>query len=1507
MKKASPVSTYLEFPTKPKDLLTGISNGCAEPRQGLYIEGCLHVGDKQMIIDILIDSGASSSMMSEEVYNRIDERFRPELTPANIRVTLADGSAQKCLGKTSFRLRVGDDWQHVPFLIGNWTDSAILGMAELQALGLSIDFDNLIITLNDLCIPVCDYKGAWVSRKVTARSATIIPAKSQKLVYSRVAGATDRTAGMLILEPDPHLSECGIQSLSSLHQADQRIIPVIVQNNTDSDVEVEPTQTLGVLKNLQAESAEWSDPRGEVVRTASASNEVEPNPPDELPPHLFELYQESIKYLNEDQKKHLKEILIEFQDIFSKHNYDIGCTDLCTFSIDTGDHLPIKQAPRRLSPEATRAADEIIEELLLHKLIEKSDSPWASPLVLVKRRDGRFRMCIDFRQVNMATVNAQAWPMARIDDTLEALAGAKMFCTMDLTAGYWQVPMSEDSKWKTAFVHRSGLYHWNRKPFGVKEGPGVFSRMMAEHFRDMLFKKALVFLDDVILIGKSVEELLSHFEEYCTKIRAAKLKTKPSKCFLFRKEVAFLGHLVNENGVKTDPAKVEAVRCWTTPSRRRDVRSFLGLVNFYRRFIPNCSTIAKPLTALTSLKEKFDWTPECQESFNTLKEKLCSSPLLGYPREDGGQFKLSTDASDVGLGFVLSQDQVPPEDPEGEMREVVIAYGSRTLSAAERHYCVTRKELLAVVHGVLTFKNYLLLRPFLIRTDHSSLKYLHRMKQAEGQLARWLDLLQPFTFTIEYIPGRENGPADALSRKEESCGGKKCYCQTFNELVYEPPVVMEVHGKVDMAVQAVGDVEEATCEETLRCAALHPQVLENLVAEKSTPVQTERWKTCQIDIGNVTLFFRQYTPLSNFYQCSFVDADGTVYNCSEQFYQSKKATAAGEQEISQEIMELSDPGLMKTKTRWLKGLCLPEWNAVKVVVLEEACMLKFFQNPDLAHHLLIHTQDIIVEASPYDRDFGISMHMYENGAGDPANWRGRNEMGHILMRVRRALREQRQPIPGRAVSLQPLWTVPELKQAQESDLDIAPILEHVKESNVRPEWSKISHLSERSKWLAIQWDRLKLKDGLLRRLYVYAPASVEWYQLVLPKGFRDEAMMYAHDSPASGHNGTKRARARLQARFYWPGCDKDLQNWVATCDACQRRKPPPKRAKAPLQVYLVGAAGERVSSDLMGPFSQTSNHSKWIVVFIDHFTKFAMAAPLVDITAVTVATAFLEKWVCYFGIPKEFHSDKGTQYESALMLELCTLMGIKKTRTTAFRPQSDGLSERLNRTLCDMLNCVGTDYPFEWDMLLPIVTMAYNSSRQESTGQTPNDMVFGKAVTLPISLLDPAGEQAEQVKAKCSAEFVTKLQRKLEDVHHLAREKLQTSAAHQQKSYNNRLEYKVYQPGEAVYYWYPVKDKRYPKEQFFKWHGPYVVVERLCTTVYLIQQSKKAKPWVVNHDTLKPAQLRKPMDVSWIKKLPKRKEVTNDQAEVLLTEGESVQRPRRTPKAPKMYGDWFCE
>ncbi|GFX31022.1 retrovirus-related Pol polyprotein from transposon 17.6 [Trichonephila clavipes] len=420
--------------------------------------------------------------------------------------------------------------------------------------------------------------------------------------------------------------------------------------------------------------------KGEVLATCSpvtcvckSSSLLLSNSPQQLTPDLLENAE-----LSPEQKSSAERLFQEFEDVFSRNSSDIGHTTVTQHRIDTADHPPIKQHPRRLPFAKQEEVGTLLREMQENDIIEPSSSPWASQSSWFK----------------------DSYPLPRIDDTLDTLSGHKWFSTLDLKSGYWQVEIHPEDREKTAFTSGQGLWQFKVMPFGLCNAPATFERLMETVLKGLTFEACLIYLDDVIIGGRTFEEHLQNIRKVLSKLSDANLKLNPSKCKFFQKEVNYLGHIISAEGVRTDPEK-------------------------------------------------------CPPA-------LTSSPILIYPQPDK-PFILDTDASNESVGAVLSQ--------EIDGQERVVAYWSKCLSKPERNYCVTRKELLAIVKAIEHFHHYLYGQKFLLRTDHASLTWLMNFRNTEGQVARWIQRLNEYYFDIRHRKGSSHGNADALSRRPcpENC------------------------------------------------------------------------------------------------------------------------------------------------------------------------------------------------------------------------------------------------------------------------------------------------------------------------------------------------------------------------------------------------------------------------------------------------------------------------------------------------------------------------------------------------------------------------------------------------------------------------------------------------------------------------------------------------------------------------------------------------------------------
>ena len=1138
----------------------------------------------QQPFKVLVDTGAAVCVVNEQFYRDV-LRTKHGITQSNVidSIKTANGDIVSVVGAISFSVKFGNiDYECNAVIVPNLAYNIVLGRDFLQRHRAVIDVGNEKVTfLENNTVTFATGNSPPVISEVQTAKTFVIDGSSEVIIPAILTSFPSEPVIGLI-EGSPKLSDrYHLLCASTLCQpdADGKVTLRLLNPSSDSVV-IHKGTSIGKFEEIsdydEIKPLE-SNPSVSIAASSAASI-------PEANSKKFTCLPSPI--LSPAENRQLDILLAEYADIFATTSLDLGHTSIIEHKIDTGNASPIKQQPYRASHSQKVSIEHHINDMLDQGIIEVSSSPWSSPVVLVKKKDGSTRFCIDYRKLN-ATTRKDSYPLPRIDDALDSLAGSKYFSTLDLQSGYHQVAMHPESKEKTAFISHAGLYQFNVLSFGLTNAPPQFQRLMSRVLHGLEWKVCLVYIDDVIIFSSSFAEHLSRLQLVFDRFRAANLKLKPSKCYFARDSVNYLGFVVSSKGIAPDTYKLDAVRSFPTPKTVKEVRSFLGLCNYYRRFVKDFANIASPLNHLTRKNVRFSWSSDCEIAFAELKSRLCSPPILAYPNFDL-PFHLYTDASQYALGFILGQVV--------DGKEVVLAYGGRELSDAEKKYSTTEREALAVVDGIKRYQPYLTGQSFFVHTDHGSLSWLMKVKDPTGRLARWALQLQQYDFQIIHRSGSSNGNADALSRRPYS-----------------------------------------------------------------TPVNS------------------------------------------------------------------------------------------------------------LSSEHLVSVADISVPLAVIDH-----------------------------------------PCP-------PPETLYKLQREDSNLIDIINYLE----SNELPSNDK------QARSLLLSIDSFFLNErGILCHLWSPGKRRVQQLcvQVVIPASLRHEVLVACHDHCTASHLGITKTYDKIRARYYWPNMFKDIEHWCNSCVDCAMKKIPRGHRRAPLLPIPVEGAFDRVAMDILGPFPETHDGNRYIIVISDYYTRWPEAFALPSTEASRIAHILVDEILARHGAPRALLSDRGPNFLASIVKEVCKMMNTRRQLTTAYHPQTDGLVERFNATLAEGLSMYVSSNQKDWDKHIPMVLFAYRVSPNVTTGESPFYLLYGREPRLPIdaALILPDSKLSSSV-AKLRAEIV----QNLENAQSIIKSNTQLAQQKMKAYYDLKATPVLYDVGSRVWVYTPKKRKGLSKKLQHNYHGPYRIVAKL--------------------------------------------------------------------------------
>ena len=1160
--------------------------------------------------------------------------------------------------------------------------------------------------------------------------------------------------------------------------------------------------------------------------------------------------------------------------------------------------LPPPARPLRHQSEKDAAVmKEYVEAGLKAGILRPSTSPYGSMALIVKKKDGTPRVVIDYRALNEVTIKNK-YPLPLMDELFDRTQGAQFFSSIDLRNGFHQIAIRPEDREKTAFRTRFGHFEYTVLPMGLCNAPGTFMQLMNQTFADMLDKAVLCFLDDILIFSRTAEEHAKHLREVLTRLRDQELYVKMSKCAFMQREVAFLGHRIGADGLRVAPDKISAVQQWPRPKNVSDVRSFLGLANFYRRFVQGYSRIAQPLTELTrETTTAWQWGAKQQAAFEALKAALCAPPVLLVP-DQSKPFVLNTDACKFAIGATLQQDHGNGLQP--------VAFFSAKMSDAERNYDVREQEFMALFKACLHWRHYLHgTQPFMLLTDHDSLKYHKTMPNLSGRLARWIEKMAEFDYKLQHIPGKDNVVADALSRRSDlaAAGLRVMFMPQSGECVRLNAVALPVTEDFLLGGQTPAASRLRSClKKGVSFADANPyEALAAARVRAPKPAEPQEQRQRNIDAATKVLPKDAALPPPNkagtvmtpTQRCSANNNAGgqcgqrtavahlcwshlqrdlglrvrksTVQGAGRGLFAARELPANHRVPYTGDGIELradesGGPYVLETRRgagidaarrnsglgRWVNDprgavdeqgrprahnceftLHTPRGQRQRVAAVRtlrpilkgEELLVRYGsdywrfhaaapkqrkqqqrkkrvqqrQAPEAALAQMAQqppTQLAAVAAAASqrsrDRHFEavLAVTLASVSSRELRQTAGRRSARAAEAAAARARSERGSARAGRSAVTAPAAEAVAAagQDALPDDEDGAALQERAQAGRQQPAATEALMSAVRraaaadveyQRWLQSPPPNTHANRGLLfenGRMRVPADAAL-----------RTRILAELHDSATGAHCGRDRMLAQMQERFDWRGMADDVEQYVLTCDACQRNKHS-KQLKPGLLMPLPLPEDPCLhwTTDAVCGLPKTKSGHDAIQVYVDRLTKLKrFAAARTSHGSVQLADTTLRTIIGPHGMPKSLVSDRDPRITARFWKELSRLLGSEVNLSTAQHPQSDGQSEREIQTLITALRSYANAQGDDWDTYLPALELAFNSKVQASTGAAPFTLVYGTLARLPIDCaLDgarpptlPAVERrAERMKkaldfARSKAEIAQERQKRAADRH----------------------------------------------------------------------------------------------------------------------------------------------
>ncbi|XP_051173560.1 uncharacterized protein LOC127289595 [Leptopilina boulardi] len=1038
-------------------------------------------------------------------------------------------------------------------------------------------------------------------------------------------------------------------------------------------------------------------------------------------------------------KEDLLRIITEFHDIFPLGNDPLPLTKLTEHTIRTTDDQPVNTKQYRYPPMLQEEVYQQIKEMLKKNILRESMSPFNSPLWIVpKKKDAsgklKWRIVIDYRKLNEKTI-LDKYPLPCIDEIIQQLGNSKFFSCFDLASGFHQIGMNPKDKEKTAFSTNEGHYEYNRMPFGLKNAPPTFQRMINNGLKGLIGNGCFAYIDDIIVYGRTLEEHNKNLKNLFIRLRQVGLKLQPDKCEYLRPELEYLGHVITKEGIKPNPDRIDKVKNYPRPKTQKQIKQFLGLIGYYRKFIKNFSKIANPLTKLLRKETTFEWTQKEENAFSELRDKLITAPILQFPNWNQ-VFVLTTDASNEGLGAILSQGHIGEDKP--------IAFASRTLNKAEINYTTTEKELLAIVWAVKHFRHHLFGRRFKIVTDHKPLVWLFNVKDPTSRLMRWRLKLEEYDYEIIYKKGIANTNADALSRIPRVQMTTDGTYDTLQQQNARTTGVNEENENMEVDTQTEDDnsiIDDENKYENMEIDSQTEESDQSIIKDEFKVIKTIKLITGTKEKRQGYANYSLLEPISNLRDILKPIRD-TNYIWKILVYGRK--TIPKERAIYKVVRDFNE----ETEVQWIRDI--PQ------IDNDDANKIRLKRNK------IEQTGQLIIK-----REFGPT-------------------------RIKEIWITNEETEENDKIKISPQVTDDQLSEFLEKE---------TKEERLRIIYEDI--------------DERKISRILFK---IWKGGDKEIY--LIKKHIetnRRKIIAEAHEGILGGHYSKDITVQKIRNMTNWPNITKDVEDFIKTCDLCQRFKQNERKQEYYEESDIPEGPNDKISIDIVGPLNETTSGNKYILVIQDFLTRYVHLESLKDKSATLVIDAMWKGYLKTNGKPLEILTDNGKEFINNEFSDLMTELKIKHVKTSVYHPQSNGKNERSHKKINEYLSIYAQKD--EWDKELPKAMLTYNMTINRITGFSPFELQNGRKAREAFETLNKITNLVKKNELK-QLEHENKL--------HVARRKINESQRKQILT-----DKKTISVGEQILIRNHMRKKGDPL-----WLGPFIVLHKIGNT-YTIENNRK--------------------------------------------------------------------